>query len=333
MFILKIIIWVETLIASLIPRRMVVIDTETTGKHPGTDELLQVSIISGHGRVLFNHYLKPTNTLSWKDAQRINHISPFRVKMCPHISVYEPLISAILKKAKTIVGYNTEFDLDFLQSADIDIGSSETVDVMREDSDRRSGAKWRKLIKTAASYGYFFVPHGALEDCKATLHIYNRMYRKSDIAFYISSFALCLIRVLIGVGAVYLANYFQLHPYVYFIILALLSLTYGPLYGVIIGLATATILHTGIEDVLLLVGCGLALGISYKLHGFTHSILLKIIIIASMTFFCAVGCTIMTCLLPQESVLNIFKNSETTIIFVSVSPLYLLIKNVLSRLI
>jgi DNA polymerase III epsilon subunit-like protein len=76
-FILKIIIWIEALIASLIPCRLVVVDTETTGKYPGTNELLQVSIISGHGRVLFNHLKLPTRKAAakpheiWRNAHEI----------------------------------------------------------------------------------------------------------------------------------------------------------------------------------------------------------------------------------------------------------------------
>ena len=38
--------------------KVIVIDTESTGVDPYSDEILQVSIIDGAGKVLFNKYIK-----------------------------------------------------------------------------------------------------------------------------------------------------------------------------------------------------------------------------------------------------------------------------------
>ena len=54
----------------------IVIDTEATGLHPGWDELLQVAVIDGEGRVLFDQLIKPSRRKKWPDAQRVHGISP-----------------------------------------------------------------------------------------------------------------------------------------------------------------------------------------------------------------------------------------------------------------
>ena len=54
--IVKIIVWFESLIMLIIPHNVVVIDTETTGVD-SDDEILQLSMVSGYGRVLFNKYI------------------------------------------------------------------------------------------------------------------------------------------------------------------------------------------------------------------------------------------------------------------------------------
>lgn len=100
MILLKILIAIEAFIALLIPNPTVVLDTETTGLSPGSDELLQVSILSRRGRILFNRYIKPERVTEWPKAQKVNNISPLRVKFCPPISVYVPLLNALLSRTK-----------------------------------------------------------------------------------------------------------------------------------------------------------------------------------------------------------------------------------------
>lgn len=64
-----------------------------------------------------------------------------------------------------VIGYNTEFDVSFLRSAGVSV-NGEIIDVMREDANLRGGARWRILSETATRYGYVFLPHDSLQDCK-----------------------------------------------------------------------------------------------------------------------------------------------------------------------
>jgi DNA polymerase-3 subunit epsilon len=119
-----------------------VIDFETTGLKPGTDEVLQVSIIDG----------------------------------------YTAAVQDILNKADTVIAYNSAFEDGFLREYGIEVDNKKWFDPMPvfakiygERSEKHGGYKWQSLIKCARYYGYEFKAHDSLEDVKATLYCYKRM--------------------------------------------------------------------------------------------------------------------------------------------------------------
>ena len=156
---------IQAFLVSLFPHRTIVVDTETTGLVNG--ELLQVALVSGTGRVLFNKFIKPDIASEWPEAQKINHISPKMVKHCQHIASYVPLINAYLKHTKTLIGYNhIRFDIPILERYGIST-EARLVDIMLDDTAKRTKPgerrpKWRKLTITARQYGYFFSAHDYL---------------------------------------------------------------------------------------------------------------------------------------------------------------------------
>ena len=165
---------------------IIVLDTETTGLNTQTDELLQVSIIDSNGNTLYNSYLKPLRKRRWQDAERVNGISPDTVANAPTILDEVAKIHKIVSTAKTIVGYNIDFDLGFLSAVGIDVPDNvEIVDVMRvfaeiygEWNDYYGGYKFQKLTTCADYYGYEWgddTAHDSLSDCRATLYCYNQM--------------------------------------------------------------------------------------------------------------------------------------------------------------
>lgn len=166
----------------------VIIDTETTGLVPGKDELLQVSIINKEGAVLFDEYIKPTVHSEWKAAEAVNHITPEMVSDCLRIEERINELQAIFDNVNTVIGYNTDFDIQFLKAAGIKIKSVRCIDVMREFApiygewnEDRQDWKWQKLTTCAAYYGYDWnkaSAHNSLGDCFATLHCYNEMQKK-----------------------------------------------------------------------------------------------------------------------------------------------------------
>ncbi|MCQ2596540.1 MAG: YifB family Mg chelatase-like AAA ATPase [Treponema sp.] len=170
--------------------KIIVFDTETTGITPGQDELLQVSIIDGNGKTLFNNYVKPEHKTEWQNAQAINGISPETVKDAASIKEYIPELQKIFDNADVLVSYNGIFDVGFLEAAGIKIGSNKPhLDVMKafapvfsEKTDHpRSidGYKYKKLSEAGAYYNFDYKAHDSLGDTTVTLEVAKRIYGNS----------------------------------------------------------------------------------------------------------------------------------------------------------
>lgn len=164
----------------------IVVDCETTGLDSQIDEILQLSIIDGNGNTLYNSYFKPLRVSSWASAAKINGITPQMVENAPCIYEELPKINAILRHARTIIGYNPDFDLAFLEAAGAVLPEDvEIVDVMTEFapiygewSEYHGDYKWQKLSTCAAHYGYDWgkdSAHDSLADCRATLFCFHKL--------------------------------------------------------------------------------------------------------------------------------------------------------------
>lgn len=175
----------------------IVIDIETTGLNCCEDEVLQISIISDSGKTLYDSYIKPIFTDSWKDAERIHHITPNMVSDAPTIYEEMPKINAILNSARLIIGYNhSKFDNTFLEQYGAKFPkNAEIYDVMLEFApiygewnDYYGNYKWQKLSVCADYYGYDWndgAAHNSLSDCNATLYCYNKIVNSKTKGDYI----------------------------------------------------------------------------------------------------------------------------------------------------
>ncbi len=178
----------------VIPQKIsdtIILDTETTGLYTYDNEILQLSIIDLDEDVLFDSYFKPEYHSSWRDAQRINGISPEKVQDAPRFIDKMHEITAIIQAAKTIIVYNAGFDLPFLSVSGIDFNKdTKVVDVMLdfakvygEWNDYYESYKWQKLTTAAAYYHYDWSKggaHDALADCYATRHVYQKMQQDQN---------------------------------------------------------------------------------------------------------------------------------------------------------
>lgn len=167
-------------------------DVETTGLSREEDEILQLSIVDGTGKTVFNEYIKPTRHESWDGAEAIHGISPSDVVDKPTIEEYRDTLNDIFKDVQLLVGYNNiYFDNAFLKEAGIHLPEdAKMYDVMLkfapiygEWNEMRQDYKWQKLTKCAEYYGFHGDGqfHDSLEDVRATLYCFNSMISEGQV--------------------------------------------------------------------------------------------------------------------------------------------------------
>lgn len=171
--------------------KVLVYDMETTGFTAGTDEILQLSIVDGNGKELFNHLIKPTHTDDWSKAAEINGITKDKVADCETIAYWLPKLKALFTSADLLVGYNQlGFDNRFLQVLGIETSIKPSVDCMLAFSEKigtpnaytkgfnRTPFKWYKLEQAVEHYGYDWGAdhaHDSLADAKATAFLWRSL--------------------------------------------------------------------------------------------------------------------------------------------------------------
>lgn len=100
------------------------LDTETTGLDKSRCEVIQLTIISLDGEILYDKLIKPKHAKRWAKAEEVHGISPYDVKDAPTLMEEKEEIEAILAEANVIVGWNVRFDLDMLYANGIDVNES-----------------------------------------------------------------------------------------------------------------------------------------------------------------------------------------------------------------
>lgn len=164
---------------------IIAIDTETTGLNSAEDEIIQFSAVDMMGHELADFLIKPIFRERWGAAEKINGISPENVKDCPPITDRKTEIERLLNGADLIIGYNTQFDLDFLVSGGIELPLTETLDIKRifesiknEVDEDGISRKRQSLVSCAAYYCYDWngKPHDSLADARATMFCFQKIF-------------------------------------------------------------------------------------------------------------------------------------------------------------
>lgn len=159
--------------------KIAVIDFETTGLQPETDEIVQVSIIDEEENVLINQLCKPEYTESWPQASSVNGIYMRHVRFCPTFAQVAPYVQDILSRAEIVIAYNYPFEPNFLRYHGIDPdqftwGPDPMREMVKYYNMVHNSHKQRMSLQWASDIiGYKYNAHDAAEDVKATLHVYN----------------------------------------------------------------------------------------------------------------------------------------------------------------
>ncbi|WP_199227570.1 3'-5' exonuclease [Limnohabitans sp. T6-5] len=151
---------------------LIFMDTETTGLNQnGTDEVLEIAIVSDDGRTLLNTLVRPLKNSVWSQAQAIHGISPKDVENAPTWDSLLPKVAEICA-GKTIVVYNAPFDTSFFPGG---FFTSVVCAMRRYTEVCPDGTMWTKLSDAATASGYAPTGnyHRALSDALACRHIWK----------------------------------------------------------------------------------------------------------------------------------------------------------------
>lgn len=164
----------------------VFIDVETTGLNPSDDAIVQISAVRYFGEKAvdgINTYINPGKPIP-ASSTRIHGITNDMVRNAPAIqSVFEPFMELI--RDAVVVGYNTVFDLNFLNNAfDDALANARYIDVLKGARDHLDLPDY-KLETVAHSLGVMPAGsfHNALNDCYATAAIFFHLGLQNDESY------------------------------------------------------------------------------------------------------------------------------------------------------
>ena len=163
-------------------KKILVLDTETTGIDAKKDDILQISMINGKYGIVLNKYCKNVKKTEWPEAMKVNGITPEMVANMTPATKYSDFVQKAINDADLIVHYNGQFDLRFLAEIGVTVpDDKKQFDVMKEfapiygEKFKNGNFKNKKLVDAAEYFKYRFDAHDSLEDCKATLYCYYKI--------------------------------------------------------------------------------------------------------------------------------------------------------------
>ncbi len=167
------------------------LDLETTGLDPhDNDEVLQVSICDGNGKMLLNSYVHPAHRRKWSDAQAIHGITPEMVKDAPKLLELSDTIRRLLDGCTLLIGYNIRgFDLEFLREGGIDLPRRMNVyDLINDCSvlysywnKRYGNYTYISLENMTKKLRVTYKPHDSSEDVKATVKVFYKLLNSAKM--------------------------------------------------------------------------------------------------------------------------------------------------------
>jgi len=173
---------------------ILVLDTETTGLGDKA-EIIESGIINGSGETVMNTLVKPTISIPG-EATAIHGITDDDLQNAP---VFADAVEELegLIQGKILLMYNAEYDLRSLRQTarkskvQINLEPAEIRCVMLEYAKffgewnpKHENWKWQSLANAARRTDYIpaegMLPHRAIADCVAALHVYRHMHPEKN---------------------------------------------------------------------------------------------------------------------------------------------------------
>lgn len=104
-------------------KSVIVLDAEFTD----TQEILELTIASLNGQIIYHQYFKPVESERWPNSQRIHHITPAMVADKPTFKSCRNEIQKIIDSSDYICGFAVDNDLRHLNEHGIDIDDDKRV--------------------------------------------------------------------------------------------------------------------------------------------------------------------------------------------------------------
>jgi DNA polymerase-3 subunit epsilon len=169
-----------------------ILDTETTGRGPrwggGVDELVEICIVDGNGKVMLNTLVKPNGTMH-PDAAAKSGITDTMLSACAPFSAIAGHVRGLLN-GKDIVIFNADYDVPLIAATFKACGQVAPTCQWRcamlayhKFSGRPAREKWAGLDAACRETG---IPpqgdaHRALGDCLSTLALLRRMAEHAPV--------------------------------------------------------------------------------------------------------------------------------------------------------
>ena len=131
-----------------------ILDTETTGLgRDGKDDVLELAIVDGTGKVLFNERMRPVVKHEWGEAQEIHGITPRDVWGSGTLGHFWPTLRPLLcDSERTVWVYNKWFDLEIISYNLTRSLGRPARDELRGAGYGESAAHWECAMQAYAEY-------------------------------------------------------------------------------------------------------------------------------------------------------------------------------------